>query len=349
VYSAKSGNIDDNQVSSLEVIMDVIGYDDISFFTRVSSETGADFLKFFIDNNLLGQWSGELPWAFSTYKVKPGIHTFKWSFVKDGQTTEGDDGGWIDYILFPSCNLEGALTTLANSLPQDICGSGESRLGAYVLGGSGNYNYAWTPSSTLNDTTLQNPIATPLESTVYSVTVDDGTNSSSSGISVNLYPVPETPVIQQAGDSIISSSAAGNQWYNINGPITGADGQVFYPETEDFYFVITANEQGCFSDSSNLVDFHFTGIDEMSQGGIIIYPNPFSGWLNIYFTEKPKGSVTIKLLDITGRVISSSMISPVDSQEIISIPTKELRNGLTLLSISDQDGRILVSKKLIKL
>jgi len=115
--SAKSGNIDDGQVSSLELTLDVVGYDDISFFCKVSSENGSDYLKFYIDNNLAGLWSGEQDWEVQNYEVTPGYHTFKWSFEKDNYNTVGSDAGWIDYIVFPSCNLEGTWKVIANAIP----------------------------------------------------------------------------------------------------------------------------------------------------------------------------------------------------------------------------------------
>ncbi len=349
-YSAKSGNIDDNQFSSLEVTMDVIGYDDISFYCKVSSEAGGDFLKFYIDNNLKGEWSGEQPWEYRSYQVKPGIHSFKWSFIKGNIITQGLDAGWIDYIVFPSCNLEGTFKTLANAIPHELCGTGETQLGAYTLGGSGEYTFEWDPSSTLDDPDTQFPVAVPLTTTIYSVTVDDGLDSITSEIEVGLYPVPETPVIYQAGDSLVSSATEGNLWHNSHGPLAGATEKVYYPETEDVYYNVITDESGCNSDTSNLVNFIFTGIgDYPASSSISLYPNPVHDKLEIRFLQKPIHNITIRIIDNSGRTVAHLMVQKADLQEIISIPTKEAGIGLFLLLINDQEGKILVSKKLIKL
>lgn len=42
-----------------------------------------------------------------------------------------------------------------------------------IYGGSGDYQYYWSPGSTLNDSTIINPLATPLDTTVYLLTVID--------------------------------------------------------------------------------------------------------------------------------------------------------------------------------
>jgi len=349
-YSAKSGNINNNQISALQVIFDVIGYDDISFYRKVSSEAGSDFLKFYIDDMLIDQWSGEKSWELQTYQVKPGIHTFKWTFEKDNLNSQGLDGGWLDYIVFPSSNLNGTLKTLANAIPHEFCGPGESQLGAYVLGGTGNYNFIWTPSSTLTDPAVQFPIASPAATTLYSVSVNDGENTVSSDIEVIINSIPETPVIVQEGDSLISMAAEGNQWFDNNGSISGATWQVFYPPVEDDYFVMVTNSSGCLSDTSNVIHFLFTVIsEEESAPAIFIYPNPLQEKLNIIFLQKPKTGIFIRITDILGRAVAHQTIEEPDLQGIIILSITELKKSLYLIEIWNLEGKLLIAKKLIKL
>jgi hypothetical protein len=348
-YSAKSGNVDDNQTSALQVTFDVIGYDDISFYRRVSSESGSDFLKFYIDDVVTGEWSGEQPWDFFSYQVKPGVHTFMWAYEKDNMDSQGLDGGWLDYIVFPSSNIDGTLKALANAIPYEFCGQGESQLGVYITGGTGNYNFSWTPSSTLSDPAIQFPVASPEATTLYSVSVNDGENAVSSDIEVILNLIPETPVIMQEGDSLISSTESGNQWFDHNGPISGATGQVFYPPVEDDYYALVTNSSGCPSDTSNVIHFLFTGIgEEVSAPTIFIYPNPFHEELKIIFLQKPAIGISIRITDILGRVMIYQTIERTDLQENIIISTLLMEKSLYLMEIRDTEGKILISKKLIK-
>jgi len=101
VYCAKSGTINNYEKSILSISFEVSNDDSISFFRKVSSEEDFDFLKFYIDDNLQDQWSGQKEWARMIYPVSAGFHTFKWTYEKDFGSTMGDDCGWIDLINFP--------------------------------------------------------------------------------------------------------------------------------------------------------------------------------------------------------------------------------------------------------
>jgi len=103
--SAKSGNISDNQTSSMSISMNVTSSGEISFFRKVSSESNYDYLKFYIDGSERDSWSGEVSWAEQSYSVSTGNHTFKWTFEKDGSVSDGSDCGWVDYIIFPPTEI----------------------------------------------------------------------------------------------------------------------------------------------------------------------------------------------------------------------------------------------------
>ena len=106
LYSAQSGNINDNQSTSLLLTAEVLADGELSFYKKVSSEGSWDFLHFYLDNEELGSWSGEVSWSQETYQVSAGTHTFKWEYTKDGSVSNGSDCGWIDYIVFPPINIE---------------------------------------------------------------------------------------------------------------------------------------------------------------------------------------------------------------------------------------------------
>ncbi len=105
-YSARSGAIGNNSETVLEITLDVVADGEISFYRKVSSEATYDFLRFYIDGEMKEEWSGEEDWAEISYDVSMGERTFKWVYAKDQSIANGDDCGWIDYILFPP--VEGA-------------------------------------------------------------------------------------------------------------------------------------------------------------------------------------------------------------------------------------------------
>lgn len=100
-FSARSGQISHNQYSDLSVSYEVLADGDISFYFRVSSEAGYDFLRFFLDDNKVGEWSGEQDWTRASFPVNAGNKVFRWSYAKDGYVSSGADAAWLDYIVFP--------------------------------------------------------------------------------------------------------------------------------------------------------------------------------------------------------------------------------------------------------
>ena len=100
-YCVKSGSIGDNASTSLTITLDVHSEGEISFYKKVSSESGYDFLHFYIDGSEKNSWSGEVIWSEEYYALTPGQHELRWTYSKDIYVSSGSDCAWIDYIVFP--------------------------------------------------------------------------------------------------------------------------------------------------------------------------------------------------------------------------------------------------------
>ena len=88
--SLKSGTITHDQTSRLQVIQ-TRAAGDFSFYCRVSSESGADKLTFYVDDVEQGAWSGEIGWTEVTVAVSAGTHTYRWDYTKDSSQSVGSD------------------------------------------------------------------------------------------------------------------------------------------------------------------------------------------------------------------------------------------------------------------
>lgn len=98
--SARSGTVNVDQTSTLEISIKVDeGW--IRFWRKVSTESGFNKLQFFIDGSLMSEWSGEMDWKQFEFSVKPGMHTFTWTYVKTYAPGGGADTVWIDDVEFP--------------------------------------------------------------------------------------------------------------------------------------------------------------------------------------------------------------------------------------------------------
>ena len=99
-FAAASGTITDNQTSSMSNSMNCAS-GTVSFGYKVSSESGYDYLRFYIDGTQQGSWSGTVGWSTASYAVSAGQHTFEWRYTKDVSVSSGSDKAWVDNIVFP--------------------------------------------------------------------------------------------------------------------------------------------------------------------------------------------------------------------------------------------------------
>jgi len=99
-YSARAGWIDNDESTTLQVTVDCIE-GDITFYWKVSSESGYDYLIFYIDGVKQAEWSGEQNWAQVSFPVTAGLREFGWTYSKDSSESESSDSAWIDDIVFP--------------------------------------------------------------------------------------------------------------------------------------------------------------------------------------------------------------------------------------------------------
>ena len=72
----QSGDVADTKSTDIQTV--VTGPMDIWFDWKVSSEPGADFLSFSIDNVKQAAISGDMDWRQMHYSIAPGTHTLKW-------------------------------------------------------------------------------------------------------------------------------------------------------------------------------------------------------------------------------------------------------------------------------
>ena len=70
-------------------------------------------------------------------------------------------------------------TLIMNQAAEEICQFQSTQIGVEVIPNSGAYTYTWTPSIGLDDPTSPTPVATPLETTTYSVLVSTATGCGS--------------------------------------------------------------------------------------------------------------------------------------------------------------------------
>lgn len=98
VSAAQSGSITNDESSWIETT--VTGPGTLSFWWKVSSEGGYDFLEFLIDGNWQNDMSGDSGWQQQTYPIDAGSHTLRWNYYKDGSGSDLLDAGFLDEVNY---------------------------------------------------------------------------------------------------------------------------------------------------------------------------------------------------------------------------------------------------------
>ncbi len=351
LYSAKSGAIGHSASTTLQITMAVSANDNITFARKVSSESGYDYLKFYIDGVEKGSWSGDVDWSTVSYPVTPGNRTFKWTYSKDGSETGGQDAVFIDDIFFPSGGSGGSsteLTATAFAYPAVQCSGESSQLFAFVTNATGTVSYIWTPAEVLDNAEIFNPTATLTETTTFDLTVTNLLFNDNTQVTVEVSTAPETPVIEQVEAQLISSSTEGNQWFNREGPVEGAINQTFEPTTSDYYHVVVTSAAGCESNASNEIYFTVEGVTNMTaENNMEVYPNPFRNNLHISYSLLKSGAVRISLLNLLGQeiVMLNDKLTVQAGNHNLTVSPSNLKPGIYFIKL--QSGDLTIVRKIV--
>ena len=98
--AAQSGAIGDGEDSWLQTTVN--GPGTLTFWQKVSSEAGFDFLEFYVNNLLQTNLmiSGEVDWQQQTINLPAGTQTIRWDYAKDNSGKAGMDAGWLAEVSF---------------------------------------------------------------------------------------------------------------------------------------------------------------------------------------------------------------------------------------------------------
>ena len=94
----RSGPIANSQSTSLQTT--VRGPGKLSFYWKVSSESGRDFLSCLVVGVVDESISGEVEWPLKTLTIPAGLHTVTWRYSKDAVWSVGSDCGWVDKVVY---------------------------------------------------------------------------------------------------------------------------------------------------------------------------------------------------------------------------------------------------------
>ena len=98
IDAAASGTIADSQETWMQTT--VAGPGTVSFWWKISSEQGWDYLEFWLDGALTNRISGEVNWQSQSLALGSGAHVLRWRYAKDSSATNGSDRAWVDGLAW---------------------------------------------------------------------------------------------------------------------------------------------------------------------------------------------------------------------------------------------------------
>ena len=257
--------------------------DTISFYYKVSSETNWDKFHFYIDNVEMMVESGDLPWTHAAFSVDSGMHTYKFTYAKDGSVSSFKDCAWVDNIKLPFGEQPAIFENL------DICEGSNYTIHDYSINteqiGEGNFivntdsdtiflvDYSVFPVYRQEIEIIGCDSITYNENTYYSSIVLENTYITVDGCDSVI--VSTLIVNPSSHETIYVDTIADNYtWNNVGYNASGIYEQTF------------TSSEGCDSILTlvlTLIDTTSSSIDEcdLNQLHISIYPSPTSGKLHI--------------------------------------------------------------------
>lgn len=368
-YCIKSETISHNQSTWISISYDVLANGEIGFFKKVSSEGNYDYLKFYIDGNLMDQWSGDILWSETSFPVTSGSHTFKWEYEKDGSVSNGSDCAWLDFITLPS----GAMNTIYAGFTSDVTDICEEEIVSFSDASAGNVtSWEWIfEGGSPPTSSSQNPMVAYFNSGSFDVTltISDGTDTQTLTMEdyITVMAVPDIPSTPEGPVNVTSypgeistyetsgSAGADNYIWSLSpenaGEITqnGLECTVDwfdYWEGEAFIKVKATNDCGESAFSEDLQIFcTVTGINYKTNKNISIFPNPNKGSFSIYFNDHSIRNYDLKIVNNLGNVVyQNSEFS--NKSEILRLDLPNLQSGIYFL-ILKSDSKVLKEKIII--
>jgi len=114
-----------------------------------------------------------------------------------------------------SLNAVGFFASIS-AVPSVLCIGSSTQLSVSVSGGNGNYSYSWSSLPAGFSSNLSDPIANPLLTTQYFVTINDGTGSISCDILIEVF---QNPIVNAGNNFTICE----DQLAQLNGTATNSN------------------------------------------------------------------------------------------------------------------------------
>lgn len=148
---------------------------------------------------------------------------------------------------------------------------------------------------------------------------------------------PSKPLVIRVADTLYSSTISGNQWYDLNGLIPGANLRFFVPNVPAKYYA-RVSQGGCQSEPSDTIDFIGTANAHVIKPTWRLYPNPVQNYFTVESEEMLSTNYRWRIITMDGKLVEEG----ISSQSILNFSTEYWSNGVYGIQIlTDQNIQFL--------
>jgi len=168
--------------------------------------------------------------------------------------------------------------------------------------------YLWSPAASLDKATIRRPLATPYQTTTYTVAVTKCNTTVTDQVVVYVNPL-DKPIINQQADKLISTEGKSYQWYKNGEPIHGATDKTYKPIGAGHYTVRVKTESSCSGESDKFFFIPNWGVGNWIKGiRVKCTPNPSHGFVYVLLSHLPKKPVIVTVIDRFGQRLFTTRI-----------------------------------------
>ncbi len=280
-------------------------------------------------------------------------YSYQW---KDGQSVVGNGASYAAgatgsyYVVVTNANnckdSSAAVSVTQLALPQVNITPGDTAfcIGGYVrldaVSSDTGIGYQWKEGNSLLPAT-----AGFLEvdsSGSYSVVVTrnhlPGCADSALPVVVTVHPLPLPSVTWDGTMLHTESYYATYQWYTGSQPVAGATNASYTPVATGAYSVAVTDSNGCHNSSAAYTVNQLSGLENIRAADIRIFPNPAADAVHV----QAPSFVRVTLRDMNGKI--ACRYEGVS----LTIPVRQLPDGLFIMELTDQHGQFIRREKLVK-
>lgn len=225
----------------------------------------------------------------------------------------------------------------------EVCTGSTLILSQTIVTNTEELNVQWTQNGNVvtNNTIYYIENISDAQAGAYVLTASNqcGTTVSET-ITVEVLPLPTVDIIVDGEILQATPGYTSYQWYFNDVAITGANMPSYTPTASGNYSVLVEDVFACAAVSSSIT-FNVVDIEETIHSGLIIYPNPSNGIVQIRGAERIE---EILIIDQHSRVVQR-ILQP---QRISELDLSALSNGIYHMLLRDEQANLIHERLIIE-